>query len=292
MTTAEIILDAALDLAARGLAVFPLHFPVQRRDGLACSCGNPCGNNAAKHPFTAHGCKDATTDQRQITQWWRRNPRFNIGIATGSVIVLDVDPRHGGFESLAALETKHVLPHTWTVRTGSDGRHLYFAAPPNNVTIRNSAGKLAAGLDIRSAGGSAVAPPSLHISGNCYSWIHTPDDAPLAPMPDWLVAALTPPPPPPPPIRLTGFRANSSPPASAAARVTAILLAAARAHEGERNQLTFWAACRVRDMVREGAIDHSAGMDALTQLQQAAAHTGLTPREIKLAIGSALRTSS
>jgi hypothetical protein len=291
MTTAEIILDAALDLAARGLAVFPLHFPVQRRDGLACSCGNPCGNNAAKHPFTAHGCRDATTDQRQITQWWRRNPRFNIGIATGSVIVLDVDPRHGGFESLAALETKHdVLPHTWTVRIGSDGRHLYFAAPPNNVTIRNSAGKLAAGLDIRSAGGSAVVPPSLHISGNRYSWIHTPDDAPLERMPAWLVAALTPP-PPPPPFRPARFAANGSP-IFAAARVTAILLAAARAREGERNQLTFWAACRVRDMVREGAIDHSAGMDALAQLQQAAAHTGLTPREIKLAIGSALRTSS
>jgi Bifunctional DNA primase/polymerase, N-terminal len=289
-TAAEIILDAALDLAARGLAVFPLHFPVQRRDGLACSCGNPCGNNAAKHPFTAHGCKDATTDQRQITQWWRRNPRFNIGIATGSVIVLDVDPRHGGFESLAALETKHgVLPHTWTVRTGSDGRHLYFAAPPNNVTIRNSAGKLAAGLDIRSAGGSAVAPPSLHISGNRYSWIHTPDDEPLERMPAWLVDKLAPPPPPPPPLRR--FRANNSP-AYAGARVTAILVAVARAHEGKRNQLAFWGACRLRDMVREGAIDHSDGMDALAQLQQAAAHTGLTPREIKLAIGSALRTSS
>jgi Bifunctional DNA primase/polymerase, N-terminal len=292
MTAAPLTMDAALDLAARGLAVFPLHFPVQRRDGLACSCGNPCGNNAAKHPFTAHGCKDATTDQRQITQWWRRNPRFNIGIATGSVIVLDIDPRHGGFESLAALETKHdVLPHTWTVRTGSDGRHLYFAAPPNNVTIRNSAGKLAAGLDIRSAGGSAVAPPSLHTSGNRYSWLFGPDEAPLAPVPAWLVDKLAPPPPPPPPLRR--FRANSfPPPASAGARVTAILVAVARAREGERNQLAFWAACRVRDMVREGAIDHSAGMDALAQLQHAAAHAGLDARETKCAIGSALRTSS
>jgi DNA repair protein RadD len=275
-----------------GTSVHAAHLRCAQCDGtLACSCGRVACENPAKHPFfrfAPNGFKNATTDSRQIAEWWGQEPRLNIGIATGNVIVLDIDPRHGGFESLAALEAEHdLLPHTWGARTGSDGRHLYFAAPA--AAIRNSAGRLGPGLDIRGAGGYAIAPPSLHITGNRYSWLFDPDEAPLAPVPAWLVDKLTP--PPPPPFRPARFAANGSP-AFAAARVTAILLAAARAHEGERNQLTFWAACRVRDMVREGAIDHSAGMDALAQLQQAAAHTGLTPREIKLAIGSALRTSS
>jgi hypothetical protein len=54
----------------------------------------------------------------------------------------------------------------------------------------------------------------------------------------------------------------------------------AGAAAGERNQLTFWAASRVRDLVHEGVIDHCAGMDVLTQLRLAAAHAGLAPREI------------
>jgi Bifunctional DNA primase/polymerase, N-terminal len=282
-------LDAALDLAAYGLAVFPLNFPKPQRDGtLACSCGRSDCENPAKHPFglrAPNGFKNATLDYQRITQWWRRYPQLNIGVATGDVIVLDVDPRHGGFDSLAELEAEHdVLPHTWTVRTGGNGRHLYFAGP-SGVTIRNSVGRLGPGLDIRGAGGFSIAPSSRHISGARYSW-EAPDEAPLAPMPTWLIDKLTP--PPPPPICLAEFRANNSP-ARAAARITAILLTVARAHQGERNQVAFWGACRLFDMVCEGAIDHAAGMDALAQLRLAAAHAGLGPREINLTITSALR---
>ena len=123
-------LDAALDFAARGLPVFPLHYPQTRNGVPACSCGRPGCDDQAKHPFfrlAPNGLKNATTDHQQVKEWWRRYPRLNIGVTTGTIIVLDVDPRHGGYESLAALETEHdVLPHTWTVRTGSDGRHLLF----------------------------------------------------------------------------------------------------------------------------------------------------------------------
>jgi Bifunctional DNA primase/polymerase, N-terminal len=282
-------LDAALDFAARGLAVFPLNYPVQRDGTLGCSCGRQDCENPAKHPFwrfAPNGLKNATTDPAQVTEWWRRNPSLNIGLATGSVIVIDVDPRHGGFETWAALENHHdLLPLTWTVHTGGEGRHLYFAAP-DGVTIRNSVGRLGPGLDVRGVGGSIIAPPSRHISGRLYEWLEAPDDAPLAPLPGWLIDKLAP--PPPPPISLSEFRTRSSS-AFIAARVTAILLTMARANPGQRNQVAFWAACRLFDMVREGAIDHSAGMDALAQLRQAAAHAGLGRREIDLTITSALR---
>ena len=63
----------------------------------------------------------------------------------------------------------------------------------------------------------------------------------------------------------------------------------AQASVGERNQLTFWGAYTVRNLVRDGAIDHVIGMDALEQLRLASAHTGLADREINQTITSALR---
>lgn len=113
----------------------------------------------------------------------------NIGLATGSLIVLDIDPRHGGDESLIALEHE-LLPTTWRVLTGGGGEHVYFAAP--DFEIRNSAGRLGPGLDIRGAGGYVVAPPSTHISGRPYAWSvdHHPDEALLAPIPDWMARLL------------------------------------------------------------------------------------------------------
>jgi hypothetical protein len=112
-------------------------------------------------------------------------------MATGSVIVLDVDPRDSGDESLERLQREHGgLPLTWRVLTGGGGEHIYFAAPQSE--IRNSAGRLGPGLDIRGIGGYVVAAPSLHISGRSYAWSvdHHPDHVPLAPMPNWLVAVL------------------------------------------------------------------------------------------------------
>jgi hypothetical protein len=281
--------NAASALAAQGLAVFPLHYPVQRRHNLACSCGRVDCASPAKHPFSRlvpHGLKDATTDPKQIAAWWGNNPYLNIAVATNGLLVLDVDPRHGGYESLIELEeAADILPHTWCVITGSEGRHIYMALP-NGTSVSNSAGKLGHGLDIRTTGGYVVAPPSIHISGKAYSWLESPKDAPLAPAPAWLADKLKPQ-PPAQPFAVSNFRTSNS--ANADARVAAILLKVAGGGQGERNQLTFWAASRVRDLVHEGAIDHCAGMDALTQLRLAAAHTGLAAHEINSTITSALR---
>ncbi|HTY93933.1 MAG TPA: primase C-terminal domain-containing protein, partial [Steroidobacteraceae bacterium] len=47
------------------------------------------------------------------------------------------------------------------------------------------------GIDLRGDGGCVVAPPSVHPSGRPYSWVkrRTPDEVPLASLPDWLLAA-------------------------------------------------------------------------------------------------------
>jgi hypothetical protein len=55
------MLIAAKWWASNGHLVFPLHSPVATAEGLACSCGQPCGSEA-KHPRTPNGLKDATSD--------------------------------------------------------------------------------------------------------------------------------------------------------------------------------------------------------------------------------------
>ncbi len=126
-------------------------------------------------------------DPTEIADWVSRWPDANLAIVTGVIsglVVMDLDPRHGGVESLAHLEQHYgPLPETVEVRTGGGGRHLYFAHP--GEILRNRVG-LAPGIDLRGDGGYIVAPPSLHASGERYRWERPPEVYRLAPLPDWL----------------------------------------------------------------------------------------------------------
>jgi Bifunctional DNA primase/polymerase, N-terminal/AAA domain/Primase C terminal 1 (PriCT-1) len=155
---------ASLYVSKFNFAVFPVHWI---RDDSSCSCRRADCRNPGKHPLTRDGFHSATKNLKQIDAWWRRYPEANVAIATGrasGVVVLDVDPRHGGFESL----TRYQLPKTMKARTGGGGEHYYFRCPAETL-VRNSAGKLGAGLDVRGEGGYIVAPPSNHLQG-IYEW--------------------------------------------------------------------------------------------------------------------------
>ena len=150
----------------------------------------PC-KPRGKVPSSAHGCKDATTAPGQIAAWWNGTYLYNVGIATGSgLVVLDVDINHNagkfGDETLAELERQHgPLPETWTCLTGGGGVHYYFRCDDPALTVGTG---FAPGLDYRGAGGYVVAPPSTHENGREYVWeaAHTPSNTPLAPLPEWL----------------------------------------------------------------------------------------------------------
>lgn len=125
----------------------------------------------------------------QVKAWFREHPDANVGVVTGAIsdlVVLDVDPQHGGDESLAELEQRHgALPHTVESLTGGGGRHLYFRHPGGHILNRVG---LSPGVDLRGDGGVVVAPPSVHPSGRCYCWEVSchPDETPVVPMPAWL----------------------------------------------------------------------------------------------------------
>jgi hypothetical protein len=183
------LLRFALTYAELGWHVFPLHTPTAH----GCSCGKPnCGEQAGKHPryhdgHLEHGHNSATRDPELIERWWKRWPDANIGIATGSFVVIDVDPRNGGHLTFDDLETEHgKFPPTVESLTGGGGRHLFYQAPGG--TLRCGTEALGPGVDIKAVGGYIVAPPSLHASGRRYEWEASshPDDIPLAALPEWI----------------------------------------------------------------------------------------------------------
>lgn len=174
-------LDAALSYASIGWRVFPLH----NMDGERCSCGHSNCHNQGKHPRTERGFKDAATDAETIRAWWSKWPNANIGIATGpesGIVVIDVDPRHGGDDSWDNLLQQHSVPDTLMVGTGGGGHHAYFRWPDGDWRITIGSNSIAPGIDHRGDGGYVVAPPSDHESGRSYFWdVVEGDDLPELP---------------------------------------------------------------------------------------------------------------
>ena len=169
---ATTMLDAALQYAARGLHVFPC---------------KPKG----KKPLVPGWPDTATTNEQQIRRWWGQWPNANIGVVTGKksgLAVLDIDPRHGGDDSLSHLEQQYgKLPDTPMVLTGGGGRHYYFAYRDG---FKNSANQIGQGIDTRGDGGYVIAAPSIHENGTPYQWELSSDfmEISLAPPPDWITS--------------------------------------------------------------------------------------------------------
>lgn len=141
----------------------------------------PC--DADKRPLTRHGFKDATADPAVIRRLFTSPAATMIGMPTGEVtalVIVDVDVKDGR-QGQAWLDTNsHRLPQTWTVRTASGGLHLYFRRPEQ--PIRNSASKIAPGIDVRGDGGYVIAPPS--------PGYEVVNDAEVADVPAWLLPSL------------------------------------------------------------------------------------------------------
>ena len=165
--------------------------PIHCTDYESCSCtrGLQCPS-AGKHPRNRNGLHGASTEMRTIRSWLRQWHNINLGIATGGphdLLVIDVDPRHGGDTTIDDLQARYdILPRTYTVRTGRGGLHLYFSMEGIDPPIRNSQGRLGLGLDVRGEGGYVVAPPSETPFGAYTVEV----SAPLAPIPGWVVDLL------------------------------------------------------------------------------------------------------
>lgn len=206
MTSSRTVLDEAHYYAARAWRVVPI-LPGQKRPALDA------------------WVERATVDHELIDDWWRKNPTHGVGIVTGELsglFVLDIDPEHGGDDTLADLEHTHgALPDTIETITGSGGRHILFAWPGWNPGT--NAGQLGPGLDLRAEGGQIVAPPTIHPNGLAYQWEveHDPHDGlVVAPAPDWLLDLLRAPAPAEPRREVAPYSGEPRPGDRFAASVT------------------------------------------------------------------------
>ncbi len=148
---------------------------------------DPACESPGKHPRVKWlPYQDRLPLPEEVRTWWRRWPAANIAILTGKIsglVVVDIDPRHGGDDSLRDLGD---LPDTLTASTGGGGEHLYWAHPGGIVP--NAAG-IRPGIDIRGDGGYVLAPPSSHVSGRAYAWDAGQPDTP-APIPRIVLDAM------------------------------------------------------------------------------------------------------
>jgi putative DNA primase/helicase len=150
------MMKAALILARSGVLVFP------------CNADD-------KSPRTTHGFHDATTDLDIVRAWSWDDALIGAAIGEGQ-IVIDVDPRNGGDDTLALFSK---LPRTRTTKTRSGGRH-YWLHIPKEITLR---GTLGPGIDVKRPGkGYVIVPPSPG-----YAYIRGGE---LARAPQWLLDEL------------------------------------------------------------------------------------------------------
>jgi hypothetical protein len=277
------LLAAALGYAARGIPVYPAHWPRRSSGGasLACSCArSPACDRPAKHPLVRHGIHDATTDPAQLERWWHRWPLANLGLVTGIMFdALDVD----GPAGLAAL---HQLARTAGLRlpgplvaTGGGGWHHWFT--PTGLGNRPPRGL--AHVDWRGLGGCVVAPPSRHVSGGSYRWLRDPDQTPLPEVPAALRDLLDPAPP------TTTRPADLVRPAASGhpygRRVLADELATlGRATPGHRNHTLNQTAFKVYRYVASGLLDDQEVTLAFTTTALA---IGLSAAEVGRTLASA-----
>ncbi len=282
------LLDAALDAAARGWPVFPLR-PGAKAPALhgedRCPAIGDCAGGHAKWE------QRATTDPDRIRATWAAD-LFNVAICTGpaGLVVVDLDLLKAkdpmgtpdGVTAFHALceRAGHPVPTTRTVRTAGGGKHLYFTTPAG-VRLPSSKGVLAKKIDTRAWGGYVVAPGSTTPDGD-YTLL---DDAPVAPLPGWLLRTLTPAPKPRTPGPIT--------PARNATRLAQVVLdrectKVASAPVGDRERKLFEGARAMGRFVAWGDIPRCEVEEAFQSAGEAA---GLKAYECRSTLRSALNWS-
>lgn len=169
-------LDCAIELASLGFRVFPVKA------------------NSKKPPLYKQFWDVASSDPDVLRSLWKHDPimdcaeSYNPAISTtryddAALVVLDVDPKHGGDSSLESLRIieGYKLPDTYEQHTPSGGTHCVYVLP-EGLSCAGSIGEIAPGLDIRAHHGYILGAGAQTDAG-----IYTSTIRPIAPAPEWLV---------------------------------------------------------------------------------------------------------
>lgn len=167
----------------------------------------------SKRPLISDWQNRATTNPLQIDSWWSEHPNANIGIAceVSNLIVIDLDTSKGAvptspwnelgvkngedvFREICRNAGDSQLFETYTVKTPSGGKHLYFY--DQNIAIKQ--GTEVNGwwrVDTRSKGGYIVAEGSQlinSVNGVTYQYQSIGNHSVVLNFPAWLRHELSP----------------------------------------------------------------------------------------------------
>lgn len=180
--------DAAMELAARGFAVFPCEEAGQAR----------------KRPKPGVKWRDVSVAGRtHASALWSVHEQAvpGIDLAKAGLLVIDCDRKPGGPDGVVAFTALcdavgYDLSPVPQVVTPSGGLHVYFrqraGGKPGQKPLGNATGDLPPGIDVRGAGGYVIGPGARFTDdGGRYELVSDADllDAPT--LPDWLVQRLT-----------------------------------------------------------------------------------------------------
>lgn len=138
------------------------------KDGI-CDCGWDKCNAPFKHPLTESWQHTPEWSEDQI-DLMEETGQFDTGygVLVSGLLVVDVDQRNGGVDSLAVLVDKipEIMGAGLVVETGSGNgsKHFYFSCPIESFV--QSLDEYP-GIDFKTSG-YVVGPGSMHLSGNRY----------------------------------------------------------------------------------------------------------------------------
>ncbi len=259
-----------------------------------CGRRNEALTSAGKHPAPTVKPNDANINQNITEIWYTERPFDNVAIhcRKSKILVIDIDPRSGGFDSWSTFIERFELeiPKTIQVLTGLygevRGNHMYFSYEGEDEFVGDLSSFGLPGVDIK-YNGFVVAPPSVHYSGANYEFMPgaAPWEIAIAPLPDALNALL----------RKTGdYRGlkpviypegslsflvtcteDSTPYGKAALEGECTKVS--EAQEGTRNNTLFKVGVRLAALVAGGEIAYE---DMFNKLKSAALRSGLDDDEI------------
>ena len=175
--------------ASLGWQVLPCHAPTA--DG-GCSCGKSSCPKPGKHPRISDWQNLASSDEKQIELWWQHWPEANVGVRLGpssNLIDIEFDNPEGEATANELLE----FVATARYRSHRSTHHLF--SFPAGLEISKAVVSWR-GLELRfgtsSSGAQSIFPPSLHASGQRYTWLNHPSEYRPAAPPTWLAEAIAP----------------------------------------------------------------------------------------------------
>ena len=248
----------------------------------------PCLPN--KRPAVSGGFKSASVNSQQVAKWFD-DDSYLIGVPTSGYIVVDLD-RHNeeadGVKAWYEIVKEHDPQGEWKktmmVRTPSGGVHIWFNDPswPEDPH-RNTASRLAPGIDTRADGGYVIIPPSCTADG---PYVRIDEAESMLPAPPWLLSLLKPEPNepqvPPRPLPEPGSGSASR---YASAALKGEIKALSQAPKGTRNHSLNKAAFSLGQLVGGGMLDED---EVVAQLRAAAYGIGLEEEEVDITLNSGL----